>query len=80
MVPRYSLPEMAAVWSEERKLAAWTEVEALVVAAWAEAGVAPGQTVAFYDGDRVLGSGVIAATEPSRTVSAADRISAGSGP
>jgi len=46
MVPRYSLPEMAAVWSEERKLAAWTEVEALVVAAWAEAGVAPAEAAA----------------------------------
>ncbi len=41
MVPRYSLPEMAAVWSEERKLAVWTEIEALVLAAWAELGVAP---------------------------------------
>lgn len=41
MVPRYSLPEMAAVWSEERKLAVWTEVEGLVLAAWAELGVAP---------------------------------------
>lgn len=41
MIPRYSLPEMSAIWSEERKLAAWKEVEALVVAAWAERGVAP---------------------------------------
>ena len=41
MVPRYSLPEMAAVWSETRKLAAWKEVEALAVEAWAQLGVAP---------------------------------------
>ena len=27
MIDRYSLPEMAAVWSEERKLAVWKEVE-----------------------------------------------------
>jgi tRNA-specific 2-thiouridylase len=26
-------------------------------------GIAPGQTVAFYDGDRVLGGGIIVATE-----------------
>lgn len=41
MIPRYSLPEMTAIWSEERKLSAWKDVEALVVAAWAERGVAP---------------------------------------
>jgi adenylosuccinate lyase len=32
---------MAAVWSEEHKLAVWQEVEALVVEAWAKLGVAP---------------------------------------
>ncbi len=41
MIPRYSLPEMAAVWGEERKLAVWQEIEALVADAWAELGVAP---------------------------------------
>ncbi len=41
MIERYSLPEMAAVWSEEHKLAVWKEVESLVVEAWVELGVAP---------------------------------------
>ena len=41
MIPRYSLPEMARIWSEEHKLAVWKEVETLAVEAWAEAGVAP---------------------------------------
>ncbi len=41
MIPRYSLPDMSAVWSEEHKLAVWQEVEALVVEAWSELGVAP---------------------------------------
>ena len=41
MIERYSLPEMAAVWGEERKLAVWKEVETLVVEAWADLGVAP---------------------------------------
>ncbi len=41
MIERYSTPEMTAVWSEERKLAAWREVEILVVEAWVELGVAP---------------------------------------
>jgi adenylosuccinate lyase len=43
MIARYSLPEMAAVWSEERKLAVWKEIEALVAEAWAEQGIAPGE-------------------------------------
>jgi adenylosuccinate lyase len=41
MIPRYSLPEMSLVWSEERKLAVWKDVEAFVVEAWADRGVAP---------------------------------------
>ncbi len=41
MIDRYSLPEMAAVWSEARKLAAWKEVEALVVEGWMKLGLAP---------------------------------------
>lgn len=41
MISRYSLPEMAAIWSEAHKLAAWKEVETLVVEAWAQLGVAP---------------------------------------
>ncbi|MEA2010264.1 MAG: adenylosuccinate lyase [Actinomycetota bacterium] len=41
MIARYSLPEMAAVWSEERKLAVWKEVETLVVEAWSHIGVVP---------------------------------------
>jgi adenylosuccinate lyase len=41
MIERYSLPEMAAVWSEEHRLAVWQEIEALVVEAWAAEGVVP---------------------------------------
>jgi adenylosuccinate lyase len=41
MIERYSTPQMAAVWSEQRKLAVWREVEVLVVEAWAQLGVAP---------------------------------------
>jgi len=41
MIERYCLPEMAAVWSEEHRLAVWQEIEALVVEAWAAEGVAP---------------------------------------
>ena len=43
MIPRYSLPRMSAVWSEDRKFEIWQEVETLVVEAWAQLGVAPAE-------------------------------------
>lgn len=45
MISRYSLPEMAAIWSDSNRLATWKYVEDLAVAAWAEAGVAPPSAV-----------------------------------
>jgi adenylosuccinate lyase len=41
VIARYSRPEMARVWSEETKLAAWLEVELAALAGWAEVGVVP---------------------------------------
>ncbi len=41
MIPRYSLPEMAAVWSDEARLANWLEIEVLAVEAWSELGRIP---------------------------------------
>jgi adenylosuccinate lyase len=41
MIPRYSVPEMTAVWSDEEKFQRWLEVEIAVVEAWADAGVVP---------------------------------------
>jgi adenylosuccinate lyase len=41
VIPRYSLPEMAAVWSDERRLASWLQIELLAVEAWAELGTIP---------------------------------------
>jgi adenylosuccinate lyase len=38
MIPRYTLPEMAAVWSEQAKLDGWTRVEVLACEAWARLG------------------------------------------
>jgi adenylosuccinate lyase len=43
LIPRYSLPEMAAVWSDEARMANWLEVELLTVEAWAELGVVPSE-------------------------------------
>ncbi len=41
MIPRYTLPEMAAVWSEEARLGHWLEIEILAVEAWAHLGRVP---------------------------------------
>ena len=41
MIPRYSLAEMAALWTDEARLGAWLEVEVLAVEAWAALGVVP---------------------------------------
>jgi adenylosuccinate lyase len=41
VIDRYSLPEMAAVWSEEHRLSLWQRVEVLVAAGWAAAGTVP---------------------------------------
>src|SRR3989442_15567517 len=41
MIERYSLPEMAAVWSASRKTDAWLQVELLVCEGWAREGIIP---------------------------------------
>ena len=38
MIPRYEVPEIAAVWSDASRLANWLEIELLAVEAWAELG------------------------------------------
>lgn len=46
MIPRYSLPEMAAVWEERAKYRRWLEVELHAVDAWATLGVVPKEDAA----------------------------------
>ena len=41
MIPRYALPEMAELFTDEARLATWLEVEILAVEAWAKLGVIP---------------------------------------
>ncbi len=41
MIPRYSLPEMSALFTDEAKFGAWLEVEILATEAWAQLGVVP---------------------------------------
>lgn len=41
MIERYTLPEMAAIWSEARRLESFQEVQALAAEGWAKLGVVP---------------------------------------
>src|SRR5215207_5576267 len=41
MIPRYVLPEMAAVWSDDARFGHWLEIEILVAEALAGLGVVP---------------------------------------
>jgi adenylosuccinate lyase len=46
VIERYSLPEMAAVWTTQARFSAWLEVEILACEAWSELGVIPREDVA----------------------------------
>ena len=58
MIPRYSRPEMARVWSDEHKYETWLRVEIAVCEAWGEQGVIPQEAVekirrARFDPERI---------------------------
>jgi adenylosuccinate lyase len=46
VIPRYTLPEMGAVWSDERKLEHWLRIEVLACEGWARLGRIPEEDVA----------------------------------
>ncbi len=48
MVPRYSRPEMAALWTPEARYAIWLEIETLAMEAMAEAGTIPAEAARAY--------------------------------
>ena len=58
MVPRYSRPEMTAIWSAENRYRIWWQIEVLAVEAMGEIGMIPAEDAATirkaYDDD-VLG-------------------------
>jgi adenylosuccinate lyase len=43
VIPRYTRPEIGEVWSAQRKMECWLEVELAATEAWAEEGVVPGE-------------------------------------
>jgi adenylosuccinate lyase len=58
MIERYSLPEMAAIWSTKQKTDKWLQVELLVCEGWAREGVIPQEAIekirqATYDLQRM---------------------------
>ena len=46
MIERYEVPEIAAVWSDEARMANWLQIELLAVEAWAELGTIPPEDAA----------------------------------
>lgn len=45
MIPRYTRPEMAAIWSEENKFRKWLDVEVAALEGWSKIGVVPPEAV-----------------------------------
>ncbi len=45
MIPRYALPEMTAVWSDQHKFETWLRVELAVTEAWGDHGLVPPEDV-----------------------------------
>lgn len=60
MIPRYSRPDMARIWSDESKFGYWLDVEIAVCEAWAELGKIPKKDLAnikaraSFDINRIL--------------------------
>ena len=46
MIERYTRPEIGAVWTDERRMSAWLEVELAATDAWAVEGVVPSEAAA----------------------------------
>ncbi|HEY4778682.1 MAG TPA: lyase family protein, partial [Solirubrobacterales bacterium] len=51
MIPRYTRPEIGAVWTPQAKMEAWLEVELAATEAWAEEGVVPREAAAAARAD-----------------------------
>lgn len=60
MIPRYTLPDMGAIWSDENRFSIWLEIEILACEAQAQLGVIPAEAVkeirekARFDVQRIL--------------------------
>ena len=69
MIPRYSLPAMAELFTDTAKLANWLEIELLVVEAWARLDVIPAEdAVAVRERAPVVDDVLVAAVEAREAV------------
>ena len=70
MIPRYTRPEIGAVWTPQAKMECWLEVELAATEAWAEEGVVPARGRRGGAGQRRLhgrgGRGARAGHRPRR--------------
>ena len=66
MIPRYSRPEMVAIWSPETRFRIWFEIEAHAADALAELGVIPKEAAeAIWEGAGTASSTSRASTRSS---------------
>jgi adenylosuccinate lyase len=69
MIPRYSLPAMAELFTDAAKLANWLEIEVLVVESWSRLGVIPADdAAAVRDSAPVVDDELVAAVAERETV------------
>ncbi len=69
MIPRYSPPEMAGLFTDGARLARWLEVEVLAVEGWAKVGVVPPEhAAAVRDGAGALLQGEVLGDDVVRAV------------
>jgi adenylosuccinate lyase len=61
MIPRYTLPEMGNLFTDEARFATWLEVEVLAVEAWSSVGVIPADhATAVRQGVPAVDAGLVA--------------------
>ncbi|MGH9165605.1 MAG: adenylosuccinate lyase [Acidimicrobiales bacterium] len=69
VIPRYSMPEMAALWTDEARLAGWLEVELSAAEGWAEVGALPAaDAAALRQRAPVVDAGLVAAVAEREAV------------
>ena len=71
MIPRYTRPEMAAIWEPENKFRIWFEIEAHACDAQAELGVIPKSAAAAVWERGLIAAGARARSTVTSTTTAA---------
>jgi len=65
VIERYTLPEMGRIWSDQRRLRAWMEIEVLALEAWAGMGKVPDGVAGAVRATRCPSPEEVAAREES---------------